>query len=182
MNGAQTRRLAAWVALRWHGGKRGLRAEPVGGASARCPCSADFSGCCIAGFQTRWRFGHPQRLGFFARARNPVAAADLEIGDTAGLETCATGGAVRGCARRAVAQPSFLQPSYHLISTRLQRGVWIGESAQPLQRFSGLAAVVGTSAKAVETAIRFSSRATPGFTDGVKTPAAAERAEFSHRL
>jgi len=39
--------------------------------------SADFQVCCIAGFQTRWSHD-------FARA------ADLEIGDTAGLETCAT--------------------------------------------------------------------------------------------
>jgi hypothetical protein len=39
--------------------------------------SADFQVCCIAGFQTRK-----------PNARRP--AADLEIGDTAGLETCAT--------------------------------------------------------------------------------------------
>jgi hypothetical protein len=40
--------------------------------------SADFQVCCIAGFQTRWPSG----------SRGP---ADLEVGDTAGLETCATG-------------------------------------------------------------------------------------------
>jgi len=39
--------------------------------------SADFQVCCIAGFQTRKRCDS-QRL------------ADLEVGDTAGLETCAT--------------------------------------------------------------------------------------------
>ena len=41
-------------------------------------CSADFPVCCIAGFPARW----PHRKS---------CAADLEIGDTAGLETCATG-------------------------------------------------------------------------------------------
>jgi len=39
--------------------------------------SADFQICCIAGFKTR--------------ATHDIASgADLEIGDTAGLETCAT--------------------------------------------------------------------------------------------
>ena len=39
--------------------------------------SADFQVCCVAGFQTRcWC--------------NILCAADLEVGDTAGLETCAT--------------------------------------------------------------------------------------------
>ena len=37
---------------------------------------ADFPVCCIAGFQTR-------------RTRGRLTPADLEIGDTAGLETCA---------------------------------------------------------------------------------------------
>jgi len=45
------------------------------------PCrnrsSADFQVCCIGGFQTR----RPQAV---------ARPADLEIGDTAGLETCAT--------------------------------------------------------------------------------------------
>ena len=41
-------------------------------------CSADFEVCCIAGFPARW----PHRKS---------RGADLEIGDTAGLETCATG-------------------------------------------------------------------------------------------
>jgi hypothetical protein len=40
-------------------------------------CSADFQVCCIAGFQARWQSGKS-------------SSADLEIGDTAGLETCAT--------------------------------------------------------------------------------------------
>src|SRR5436309_6880874 len=39
--------------------------------------SADFQVCCIVGFQTR-------------RPRAAARPADLEIGDTAGLETCAT--------------------------------------------------------------------------------------------
>src|SRR6266508_1611045 len=39
--------------------------------------SADFQVCCVAGFQTR-------------RPPDLARAADLEIGDTAGLETCAT--------------------------------------------------------------------------------------------
>src|ERR1043165_3268518 len=39
--------------------------------------SADFQVCCVAGFRTR-------------KPRKGEARADLEIGDTAGLETCAT--------------------------------------------------------------------------------------------
>ena len=39
--------------------------------------SADFQVCCVAGFQTRKPYG-------------VVRPADFEIGDTAGLETCAT--------------------------------------------------------------------------------------------
>src|SRR2546422_11582953 len=39
--------------------------------------SADFQVCCIAGFQTR-------------SPRDHTRPADLEIGDTAGLETCTT--------------------------------------------------------------------------------------------
>ena len=45
--------------------------------------SADFQVCCIAGFQTRYAFARP---------------ADLEIGDTAGLETCATSSRLRAFA------------------------------------------------------------------------------------
>jgi hypothetical protein len=45
--------------------------------------AADFQVCCIAGFQTCGPSG--------VRTRQPVSRpADLEIGDTAGLETCAT--------------------------------------------------------------------------------------------
>ena len=33
------------------------------GAAGNCPRSADFQVCCIAGFQTRGRSGHPQRCG-----------------------------------------------------------------------------------------------------------------------
>ena len=40
--------------------------------------SADFQVCCLAGFQT-------------GPGQDVQRAADLEIGDTAGLETCATG-------------------------------------------------------------------------------------------
>jgi hypothetical protein len=40
--------------------------------------SADFQVCCIAGFQTR-------------RAQERATACRLEVGDTAGLEACATG-------------------------------------------------------------------------------------------
>jgi hypothetical protein len=39
--------------------------------------SADFQVCCVVGFQTRVPF-------------DLARGADLEIGDTAGLETCAT--------------------------------------------------------------------------------------------
>jgi len=41
------------------------------------PSSADFQVCCVAGFQTR-------------RLHDSRRSADLEVGDTAGLETCAT--------------------------------------------------------------------------------------------
>ena len=58
--------------------------------------SADFQVCCIAGFQTRKRCDSKH-------------LADLEVGDTAGLETCATsprgwliGGSVRLCPALAV--------------------------------------------------------------------------------
>jgi hypothetical protein len=44
---------------------------------SRNPSSADFQVCCVAGFQTR-------------RLRECGRSADLEVGDTAGLETCAT--------------------------------------------------------------------------------------------
>jgi len=50
---------------------------------ARSGRSADFQVCSIAGFQTRAVFVGPARLNL----RRP---ADLEVGDTAGLETCAT--------------------------------------------------------------------------------------------
>jgi hypothetical protein len=50
-------------------------------------CGADFQVCCIAGFQTRCGHELPQH-------------ANLEIGDTAGLETCATGCGVRRVAER----------------------------------------------------------------------------------
>ena len=71
------------------------------------PCGADVPVCRIAGFQTRRR-GEPQRHsgteanskaemlnGLFPLSvpsclRGKRYAADLEIGDTAGLETCAT--------------------------------------------------------------------------------------------
>jgi len=44
---------------------------------SRNPSSANFQVCCVAGFQTRcWG--------------NVWCAADLEVGDTTGLETCAT--------------------------------------------------------------------------------------------
>src|SRR5262245_28777043 len=49
----------------------------VEGQRSRKQCSADFQVCCIAGFQTR-------------STHDDACAADLEIGDTAGLETCAT--------------------------------------------------------------------------------------------
>ncbi len=46
-------------------------------------CSADFQACCIAGFKTcEPSANRPRQI-----LRRP---ADLEIGDTAGLETCAT--------------------------------------------------------------------------------------------
>jgi hypothetical protein len=55
--------------------------------------SADFQVCCIAGFQTR----HP---------RNVPHAADKEVGDTAGSETCATPFMLEGIqARTAQASP-----------------------------------------------------------------------------
>ena len=54
--------------------RRGRRAPARGGVGmrplevecirARHPCSADFPVCCIAGFQTRGRSDHPQRLGW----------------------------------------------------------------------------------------------------------------------
>src|SRR6266545_2817194 len=46
-------------------------------STCRVRRSADFQVCCIAGFQTR-------------RLHDVERHADLEIGDTAGLETCAT--------------------------------------------------------------------------------------------
>ena len=56
-------------------------------------CSADFQVCCIAGFPARW----PHRKS---------RAADLEIGDTAGLETCATG--------RRIPLETSRKPHWHL--------------------------------------------------------------------
>jgi hypothetical protein len=44
---------------------------------SRNPSSADFQVCCVAGFQTR-------------RLHDCGRSADLEVGDTAGLETRAT--------------------------------------------------------------------------------------------
>jgi len=44
---------------------------------SRNPSSADFQVCRVAGFQTR-------------RLHDSGRSADLEVGDTAGLETCAT--------------------------------------------------------------------------------------------
>jgi len=52
-----------------------------GGALHR---SSDFQVCCIAGFQTRG----PAPVSTPSSSRRP---ADLEIGDTVGLETCVTG-------------------------------------------------------------------------------------------
>jgi hypothetical protein len=46
-------------------------------------CSADFPVCCVTGFQTR---GASDSSSVFSSR----SAADLEVGDTAGLETCAT--------------------------------------------------------------------------------------------
>ena len=62
--------------------------------------SADFQVCCVAGFQTRQAQQRP---------------ADWEIGDTAGLETCAT---VRRClaAKFAAACENFLDNSYDEIN------------------------------------------------------------------
>ena len=45
--------------------------------------SADFQVCCVAGFQTGGAFDSSGVFSF-------GGAADLEVGDTAGLETCAT--------------------------------------------------------------------------------------------
>jgi hypothetical protein len=44
---------------------------------SRNPSSADFQVCCVAGFPTR-------------SLHDCERSADLEVGDTAGLETCAT--------------------------------------------------------------------------------------------
>jgi DNA polymerase-4 len=73
------------------------------GASWHRHRSADFQVCCIAGFQTR-KLCDSQRL------------ADLEVGDTAGLETCATsrrgwsnGGSVK--MRRSSRWPTFSLPT-----------------------------------------------------------------------
>ena len=53
------------------------------------PSSADFQVCCIAGFQTRRPSGRPTRK--VVSTLLPLSSpADLEVGDTAGLETCAT--------------------------------------------------------------------------------------------
>src|ERR1039458_4718324 len=64
-------------------------------ASVR-PRSADFQVCCIAGFQTRAPSANPTRSTF----QRP---ADLEIGDTADWEVCAT---TRGVNRIPAAQLS----------------------------------------------------------------------------
>ena len=70
-----TQRPARSVRRRKHGK---LHRCPSGNKpSSHRPCSADFQVCCIAGFQTC-------KLCDFQRL------ADLEVGDTAGLETCAT--------------------------------------------------------------------------------------------
>jgi hypothetical protein len=56
----------------------------AGGAQTGTARSADFQVGCVADFQIR----EPRKA---QRALDFVRAADLEIGDTAGLETCATG-------------------------------------------------------------------------------------------
>ena len=62
----------------------------VGRSRARPPRSADFQVCCIAGFQTRSRPA-TRNASACSACPKPATAADLEIGDTAGWETCATG-------------------------------------------------------------------------------------------
>jgi hypothetical protein len=61
-----------------------MESEPAKDADL-LDCSADLRVCCIAGFQT----GAVQERPGRSNLRRP---ADLEIGDTAGLETCATHG------------------------------------------------------------------------------------------
>jgi len=61
----------------------GLQSSHEDTKEGRQPCGADFQVCCIAGFQTRVPSASPMG-SIFSRP------ADLEIGDTAGLETCAT--------------------------------------------------------------------------------------------
>src|SRR5271168_4990349 len=58
-------------------GRARLTAIKLRGKGAAQQRSAGLRACCIAGFQT-------------GPAQNVARAADLEIGDTAGLETCAT--------------------------------------------------------------------------------------------
>ena len=83
-------------------------------------CSADFQVCCIPGFQTR-------------NAASLRRAADLEIGDTAGWETCATPNAFRNF-------PVRIPKGFHPKAQGCDEGATLGKSAsdhQP-QRGCGL--------------------------------------------
>src|ERR1022692_3030212 len=124
--------------------------------------SADFQVCCIAGFQTRMPSVNPMPQ---ASAR----PADLEIGDTAGLETCATTCAVAPASWTAPALRRFSRAgqkaaegcrspkpsgsSHVSLTPRLQPGV--RRSARIENLFNGFS----PRAEAVETAGNFSAKA-----------------------
>jgi hypothetical protein len=79
----------------------GMRPGNEGAHLDPAPRSADFQVCCIAGFQT-CKPCDSQRL------------ADLEVGDTAGLETCATsrrGWSIGGRSRCARNEGAHLDPA-----------------------------------------------------------------------
>ena len=84
------------------------------------PCSsAGFQTCCIVGFQTR-------------QPRVVARPADLEIGDTAGLETCATPPrcALRDQTQRIFSRPPPLTPvrrrPFRFSISRLPSRTWRG--------------------------------------------------------
>ena len=71
----------------------------LAGASARCPRVAQTSKSAVSRGPNPQTARHPATPRFAAHSRNSTAPADLEIGDTAGLETGAT--TVRGIRRRS---------------------------------------------------------------------------------
>ena len=84
---------------------------------------ADFQVCRVVGFQTRW----PQ-----------VREADLEVGDTAGLETCATMAWISRTAGREVDLG---------LTQQVQPPMRVYESSAKVEYFCGVSARSGAAAK-----------------------------------